>query len=293
MGRRVRTRVLRSLRLVLPVLAVSVLVAGGTADATPAPVNLGTATTFAILGGNGVTNVGAGTSVTGNLTNQGGGAQITGPTCAQVNGSVYAIDAAGPAPCSQDNPGFVATVTNDARAAFNATTILPPTTVLGSDLGGMNLISGIYSFTAAATNLPVATPTLTLNAQSDPNAVWIFQGTSSLVTDAATAVQFANLPAGETTAQAACNVFWTIGNVGTAGAATLGAGSTFLGTLMTHDSISVNAGTNVTGRLLAGMQASGTGLISLNTDTITTPSCGTFHPAAPAGPSTAVPAFTG
>ena len=65
-----------------------------------------------------------------------------------------------------------------------------------------------------------------------------------------------------------CNVFWKVGT-----SATLGAGSTFRGTIMAHTSISLGAAVTVDGRLLAGEQASGAGAVTLINDTIIVPTC--------------------
>jgi Ice-binding-like len=106
-----------------------------------------------------------------------------------------------------------------------------------------------------------------------------------------TARVFSNLPAGETTAQAACNVFWTVGV-----SATLDTTTDFVGTILASASISLNNGVTETGRLLANNQASAAGAVTLINDTIAPPSCGTFVPAIAATPPAAVvvpPRFTG
>jgi len=56
-------------------------------------------------------------------------------------------------------------------------------------------------------------------------------------------------------------------------AATLGAGSTFRGTILAHDDISLGDAVTVDGRLLGGEQASGAGAVTLIHDTITVPTC--------------------
>ena len=74
-----------------------------------------------------------------------------------------------------------------------------------------------------------------------------------------------------------CNLFWKVGS-----SATLGAGSTFRGTIMANTSISLGAAVTVDGRLLAGEQASGAGAVTLINDTIIKPTCAPRG--APAGP---------
>ena len=189
-----------------------------------------------------------------------------------------------------------------ARAAFNHTSALSGPTPLAVDLAGQNLVAGLYSFGGAPTNL---TGTLTLNAQADPNAVWIFQASSSLITSPGSTVAFTNLPPGVTAAQLACNVYWTVGS-----SATIDTTTTFIGTILASASITVNAGATVTGRLLAGNQASGAGAVTLIQDTIVRPTgCATLpagtggtpaappttpaSPASPATPVVASPVLTG
>jgi len=297
MKRFARTRVVQSALLVVLVVAASVLLAGGAASASPTPVGLGTATTFAIRAGSGVSNTGAGTTITGDVGNSpGAGSQYTGLTCAQIIGNIYEVSAGGPAPCTQLNPGLMTTVENDARTAFNHTSALPGATPLATDLAGQNLVSGIYSFGAAATNL---SGTLTLNAQGDPNAVWIFQASSSLITSPGSTVAFTNLPPGVTAAQLACNVYWTVGS-----SATIDTTTTFVGTVLASASITVNNGATVTGRLLAANAAGAGGAVTLINDTIVRPTgCATLPagtgggpatpPSAPTTPIVIGPRFTG
>ena len=292
-------QVLRGLLLGVPLLAASLVMTGGTASAAvPTPVGLGTATTFAIVAGQGISNTGAGTAITGDIGNSpGSGSQIVGLTCtpAQVTGTIYSVDGAGPTTtCAQNNPGFLTTVTNDARTAFNHTSALPGATALSNpDLAGQTLVSGIYSFGAPASNL---SGTVTLDAQGNPNAVWIMQASSSLITSPGSVVQFANLPAGVSAAQLACNVFWTAGS-----SATIDTTSNFIGTILASASITVNTGATVTGRLLAANAAGAGGSVTLDTDSIVRPpgcavlpaGTGGFVATAAPAPVVVQPAFTG
>ena len=78
-----------------------------------------------------------------------------------------------------------------------------------------------------------------MNAQGDPNAVFIFQIGSTLTTGSNTSVSLIN-------GAQACNVFWEVGS-----SATLGTGTHFVGTIMAADSITANTGATIHGRLLA------------------------------------------
>jgi hypothetical protein len=168
----------RSALLVVLVLAASVFMVGGTASAAPTPVGLGTATSFAIRAGDGVSNTPT-SAITGDVgLSPGPGTAYTGLTCAELTGTVYKVDATG-LPCAVEDPGLMTTVRDDARTAFNTTSALPGATPLAPDLAGQNLVAGLYSFGAAATNL---SEPMTLNAAGDPSSVWIFQASSSLIT---------------------------------------------------------------------------------------------------------------
>jgi Ice-binding-like len=291
------TRPARRALLVLLVLAASVFVAGGTANAAPTPVGLGAATNFAIRAGSGVMNTGASTAITGDVGNSpGAGSQITGLTCvpAQVTGTIYQVSAGGPTPCTQTDSGLMTTVENDARTAFNHTAALPGATPTVTDLATLSpLVAGLYSFGHDPTSN--INGTLTLDAQGDPNAVWIFQASSDLVTATGSTVQFINAPAGS---QLACNVYWTVGS-----SATINSGSTFVGTILASASITVGSGATVTGRLLAANAADAGGNVTLIDDTIVRPpGCATLPagtgggpttPAVPATPVGSPPNFTG
>jgi Ice-binding-like len=270
-----------------------VLLTGGTATATPTPVGLGSAGNFAVLAGSQITDVPT-SAITGDVGLSPGSGAAIGLACVEVTGTIYSVDAAGPL-CFANNPGLLTTARSDALTAFNHTSALSGATPLAVDLAGQSLVSGLYSFGAGATNL---SGTLTLNAQSDPNAVWIFQASSSLITSAGSTVTFSNLPPGTTAAQLACNVYWTVGS-----SATLNSATTFVGTILASADITLvgATGTTVTGRLLAGNGA--TGKVTLDHDTIIRPTGCAALPAGTGGtPATTttttpvvqvVPNFTG
>jgi hypothetical protein len=303
MAKRRSRLAVRSALLVGSLLGASGFIGGGTAGATPTPVGLGTATSYGVFaGGNGastITNAVSGTHITGDVGLPAPFAKITGLVCANMTGTMFSTDGAGPAPCSGTDPGT--TVENDARAAFNdASALSGATTIPGGDLAGHTLVAGLYSLTAPISNL--SSGTLTLDAQGDPNAVWIFQASSTLITSSATTVQIINAPADS---NLACNVFWTVGS-----SATLGSGSTFVGTILASASITVDGPasgtpvTRVTGRLLAANQGSDTGSVTIpGLATIIRPAGCSVLPAgtgggpattaAPAAPVVAPPAFTG
>jgi hypothetical protein len=121
----------------------------------------------------------------------------------------------------------------------------PHRAVVGN-LGGQTFRAGIYSSAAAL----ALTGTLTLDAQGDPNAIFIFQSDAAIDTAAASNVALIN-------GASAANVYWQAeGAVGT------GANSTFRGTILTAGAITLGDSTKLIGRALS------TGTVTLATNTI-------------------------
>ncbi|MFI1160600.1 ice-binding family protein [Streptomyces sioyaensis] len=212
---------------------VSVTTLGGTTTAAGAYTYLGR---FAVLGGASVTNTGL-SSVTGDL-GVSPGVSITGFPPGQVNGSIHNSDAAAVA-----GHGDLITTYNDAVGQT-------PDAGITGDLGGQTLPPGVYN---AASSIGL-TGTLTLDAQGDRNAKWIFQIGSTLTTATASHVLLIN---GAT----ARNVIWLIGS-----SATLGTDTDFAGRVLAQISITVNAGVAVNGQVLAI-----NGSVTLDTNSITRP----------------------
>lgn len=251
------------------------------AIAAPTAISLGTARQFAILAGDAVTNVPTSVILGDVGLTPASGAGI-GLTCAEVTGTIYTVDLAGPL-CRDVNPGLLTTAKNALTTAYNsAAGKVPDMTFAGADnqLGSQTLTAGVYRFTGATTANLIGNLTLSGSGAD----VWIFQATSTLVTAANSSITFSG-------GAQACNVFWQVGS-----AATLGANSDFAGTILAHDDISLGSGVTVDGRLLAGGQANHAGAVTLISDTINRSDCevvanpsapgtGTDSPAAPpAGP---------
>jgi hypothetical protein len=201
-------------------LAIGMLAAGQTAYAAgPTSVGLGTAGSFAVLAGEGITNTGA-TTITGDVGSYANPAE-TGFETVTLNGNNHAGDA----------------VTQGAKSALTAAYLdaagrTPPTS--GGTLSGQTLVGGIYKGGALA-----LTGTLTLDGQNDPSSVWVFQAASDLVTASGSSVKLIN-------GANSCNVFWQVTS-----SATLGSGSTFIGTIMALTSITMASGVTLNGRALA------------------------------------------
>ena len=228
------------LLLVGLILGLSAFAVTNATSALEAPVGLGTTESFAVLAGSAVTNTGP-TVIRGSL-----GAcptpAISGfPPGTVLDGTVHAADAV----CLQAQ--------SDLGIAYDDAAGRAPTTTYPGvqDLGGLTLTPGVYKATAFA-----ITGTLTLDAQGDPNAVWIFQAGSTLITATDSRVVLVN-------GAQPCNVFWQVGS-----SATLGVGSTFVGTILALTSITANTNATVQGRLLAR-----NGAVTLDSNTVTRPVC--------------------
>ena len=204
-------------------LAVALIFLHHTATAAQAPVALGTAASFHVLAGTTVTSTGA-TVVNGDLGVSPGTA-VTGFPPGIVSGTIHTADA------------VAAQAQLDLTAAYNdaAGRTVGVITVAGN-LGGQTLAPGLYS---SASSLEISSGDLRLDAQGDPNAVWIFQTGSTLVTSTSRQVLLIN-------GALAANVFWQVGS-----SATIGVSSVFKGTILAYQSITLSTGAALDGRALA------------------------------------------
>lgn len=240
-GRR-RQRIAKLAALAVMALVGTALLPPATSMAATA-VGLGNAESFAVLGSATVTNTGP-TVVNGDL-GVSPGLEVTGFDVPGgpgiVNGDIYTGGAAG-GPQS------------DALTAYNALSAQDCEFNLDSqELGNRSLVPGVYCLSSTAQ----LTGALTLNAEGDPDAVFIFRVPSALTTAPSSSVGFTN--DFET-----CNVFWQVGS-----SATLDTGTDFVGTLITlTEAITVNNGATVSGRLISLGAA-----VTLNNNVITTPTC--------------------
>jgi len=219
-------------------------------------VQLGTAAPFAVLAGTAVTDVPT-SAITGDVgLSPAAGSNYAGLTQAEVTGTIYSTNAAGPAG-SVDDPSLLTSAKNDLTTAYVAAAGEVPTTTFtttDNQLGGQTLTPGVYAFGHAATaNLTAASP-LVLNGEGDVNAVFVFQASSDLVTASNSVVQLEN-------GAQACNVFWQVGS-----SATLNSASTFVGTILALTSATLLTGATVQGRVLAQ-----NGDVTLDANTITAP----------------------
>jgi uncharacterized repeat protein (TIGR01451 family) len=222
------------------------LLVSAPALAATAPT-LGAAGSFAVLGASTVTNTGP-TTITGDLGLY-PGTSITGfPPGLVVSGTKHAADATALA------------AQNDATIAYNALGQACDTTI-SADLGGSTRTPGVY---CSGSSMGL-TGTLTLDAQGNPDAVFIFKMGSTLTTASGSKVVMIN--GGQN-----CNVFWQVGS-----SATLGTTSDVVGTIIADQSITLTTGAIVRGRTLARNAA-----VTLDSNTVSV--CSLTPPLPPPGP---------
>jgi Ice-binding-like len=243
------TRHLAWFAVLLTALVTAFAVSAAPASAAQPAVSLGTANAFALMAGSAITNTGPST-INGDLGLSPGTA-VSGFPPATLNGTAHVTDA-------------VASIAqNDLTTAYNDAAGRGPATAVPADLGGLTVTSGVYE-NATALGL---TGSLTLDAQGNPNAVFIFKAGSSLTTASASSVNMVN-------GAQACNVFWKVGS-----SATLGTTSTMIGSIMALTSVSLNNAVTVNGRVLAR-----NGAVTLINDTISRVPCAAGTIGGPGGP---------
>jgi Ice-binding-like/Bacterial Ig domain len=243
-------------------LLVALLVTAPLASsAQAASVPLGTAESFAVLAGTTVTNTGP-SVISGDLGVSPGTAVTGFPPGTVTAGTVHAADSV-----ALQAEGALATAYNDAAGRSSTATI-------SADLAGRTLTPGVYT---SASSLGLSGD-LTLDAQGEPNAVFVFQAGSKLTVGSGSRVLLIG-------GAQACNVFWQVGS-----SATIGPSSAFAGNILALTSISLTTGATLNGRALAR-----NGEVTLDTNTITKAACAaqTATPPVPTPPSvTALPSVT-
>jgi hypothetical protein len=225
-------------------------------NATATPINYGVASSFSVLAGTFISNGGPDGGLATSIGQDVGlspaaGTFITGFPPGHVGGTIYAVDASGPGGVAGNNPGLLTSAKNDFGAAYTAAGGQPVTATLGLQLGGQTLLPGVYTFVTGTVLLGGTTPTLTLDANGQANPTWIFLATSDLTTAAGSSVAFIN---GGTP----CDVLWRVPTQ-----ATLGADSSFVGTIMAGTAITMGTDVTLHGRAWAEAQ------VTLLDDTIT------------------------
>lgn len=224
---------------IAPLIALFLISAGFVKAAGPTTVGLGTTTSFAVLAGSGITNTGA-TTINGDVGSY--------PTTTQTGFSSVTLNGT-----NHNGDSVTQGAKTDLVTAYNDAAGRTPVTTIPTELGGTTLVPGVYSSAAGTFGI---TGTLTLNGQGDPNAVFIFQAASTLITASASNIVL-------TGSARSCNVFWQVGS-----SATLGTSSTLRGNIFALTSITATTGAVIDGRLLAR-----NGAVTLDTNTITKSTC--------------------
>jgi hypothetical protein len=232
---------------------ISTMLFASSAFGAPATVGLGSAASFSVLGGSTVTNTGP-TTMFGDL-GLSPGSSVTGAP--HVLGQTHIDDA------------VAIGAKNDLTTAYNDAAGRPTNGSAGTDLAGQTFTAGVRT---ASSSLLLSSGSVTLDAQGDPNAVFVFQIGSTLITGSATTVLLVN-------GAQACNVFWQVGS-----SATLGTGTRFVGTIMASATITANTAATIHGRLLAQTAA-----VNLDTNTITTSNCASSVTGSGGGTETTTP----
>lgn len=212
-------------------------------SAAQAKVELGKTASFAILAGSGITNTGP-TIINGDAGGDVGlyaGSAFTGQDQLTMTGTVHIDDA------------LAIEAKDDLTLAYDDAAGRTPITLTSSELGGLTLNPGVYN---SADGTFEITGILTLDAQNDPEGVFIFLTASTLKTANGSSVNLIN--------QARyCRTFWQVGS-----SATLGVNSHFTGHIFAFSSITANTGATVQGQLLAR-----NGAVTLDNNTITNGFC--------------------
>jgi hypothetical protein len=244
----------------------------------PPSINLGTAAIFGAFGGNaGITNQGINTVINGSIATTAASTLVTGfhdataiysETPLNVGNVTGRISTAPPAPGTATSFAVASQGLLDATAAYLS--ISPASRPGGIDpgageLGGLTLAPGVYR--SASGTFKISNGNLTLDAQGDPNATWIFQTASGLTVgiagpNGAKSVIMRNgaLPK---------NVFWYVGSSATINGA---GGGIMVGTIIANSGVSFSTAGNAAQTVLNGRAISLIASVTMVNTTINVPS---------------------
>jgi hypothetical protein len=241
-------------------------------------VDLGTASIFGAFGGNaGITNQGLNTVINnGSIGTTAAATLITGfhdgvavytETPLNVGNVTGSIFTAPPAPGTATSFAIAQQGLLDATAAYLS--ISPASKPGGSDpnageLGGLTLAPGVYK--SASGTFKISNGNLTLDAQGDPNATWIFQTAAGLTVGIAgpTGAKSIILKNGALPK----NVFWYVGSAATINGA---GGGTMVGTIIANSGVTFSTPGNATQTVLNGRAISLISSVTMVNTTINVP----------------------
>ena len=247
-----------------------------TINSSNAP-NLGSASPFGAFGGNaGITNQGINTVINGSIATTAASTLVTGfhdataiytETPLNVGNVTGAISTAPPMPGTATSFAIATQALADANAAYLS---ISPASMPGGidpgagELGGLTLAPGIYKSDSGTFN--ISNGNLTLDAQGDPNAVWIFQTAAGLTVGIA----------GPTGAKSVVlingalpkNVFWYVGSTATINGA---GGGTMVGTIIANSGVTFSTAGNAVQTVLNGRALSLVSSVTMVNTTINVP----------------------
>ena len=247
-----------------------------TINSSNAP-DLGSASPFGAFGGNaGITNQGINTVINGSIATTAASTLVTGfhdataiytETPLNVGFVTGAISTAPPMPGTATSFAIATQALADANAAYLS---ISPASMPGGidpgagELGGLTLAPGIYKSDSGTFN--ISNGNLTLDAQGDPNAVWIFQTASGLTVGIA----------GPTGAKSVVlingalpkNVFWHVGSTATINGA---GGGTMVGTIIANSGVTFSTAGNAVQTVLNGRALSLVSSVTMVNTTINVP----------------------
>ena len=220
--------------IILSILACAVVLCGHSAGFAASILN--SADDYAVLAGSGTTNTGS-TTITGDVGSYPNGS--IGKTGITLTGTGAYHEADADAQQAQI----------DLTTAYTGLAAMTYTTDLtGLDLGGRTLTSGVYRYSSGA----LLNGTLTLDAQGNNDAYWVFQIGSTLTTGSGSAVNVINPGSNN-------GLFWQVGS-----SATLGTTTAFQGNILALDSIGLNTGATI----LNGSALARTAAVTMQGNTI-------------------------
>lgn len=225
---------------------VTVTLGGG-----PAAVLLRTAGNFVILTKAGITDVPS-SAITGNVGTSPISGTALGVTCAEVTGTIFSVDAAGPLPCRVTNATLLTTAVSDLETAYTDAAgrpagVGPNLNVGAGTVSTRTLVPGTYTWGSNVT----ITGDLTLDGGA--NDVWIFQITGTLDLSANVKIVLSG-------GAQAKNIFWQVADV-----VTLVTGSQFKGIILANTKTAMQTGASTNGRLFAKTE------VTLDQNTVTQP----------------------
>ncbi|HWW18534.1 MAG TPA: Ig-like domain-containing protein, partial [Candidatus Saccharimonadales bacterium] len=218
----------------------------GVVGTGPVTINLGAAGSFAVMAAATITSTGL-TLINGDVGLRPGTAE--GIPAGEVNGTIHIND-----PVVTKGQADLLAAYNDAVSRSINAQALP------ANIGGLTFAPGLYiNASSVLLSGGGSNNNVTLDAQGDPNAVFLFKMGSTLTTAPASQVILAG-------GAKASNIFWQVGS-----SATIDTTTIFKGNVLAAVSITLNAGAVVEGRMFAGSDGTASGAVTLDSNTITVP----------------------